>query len=447
MGTTISGIAGRTAAKIQLLARDSRNALPAGIILFLLALLSARSLIDELSYEIGLKHWSMFVAPEERFGDLLKAAMTYITRAMVDDAHFARWPDQFKAYLIYNENTGPLRYNLHLLPVANLLLMSGAKLILALGPTKTYLVFLVAYLACTTLIARFFAKSMAVSKLDAFAFAFVLFGSYPALFMLTRGNFNSGFTSLLLCSYVLTALSGKARWLGWIAFAVALNMRPNTAILAGIEFIASKNFRQAIVQICTVALLSLAVFGISYTYLNHIYPIYTIPHMLDGLRTYNALYFMKEGGDDFNLSIYAADKFVRHAWHIGPNFSNTAFYLFSALGAALILAALWLFTQKKLSRIEAVFLVLALCVLFTPVFTLYHLAEFAAVLPLILQQNRQDGFAWGGNVGLILTISLLVLSPLGGPRTNGVCCAILLLCATVLILRRKIGAGRATASA
>jgi len=416
------------------MAGDSKNRLPVGVIIFLLMVLSLRSLFDELSYEIGVMHWSMFVTPDERFSDLLKAAMSYLNPSLVDKSNFLHWPAQFRAYLIHNENTGPLRYNLHLLPVANLLLIFAAKLILTTGATQTLVIFFFAYLGFVGLIARFFMTSMNVTRLDALAFAFVLVGSYPALFMLTRGNFNSGFTSLLLCTYVLATMSGKARWLGWAAFVLAVNMRPNTAILAGLEFVASPNFRRALLNIVMLALLCLAAFGASYTLLNSINPIYTIPNLLNGLHVYNATYFLSDGGDDFNLSVYAADKFVRHIWHIGPYFSQTAFDVITFCGVIMIAMTLWLVALRRLSRTEMVFLALAFCVMLTPVFSLYHMPVFAAALALILHENRKRGMFSERNTWMMLIIALLVISPLGGPRTNGLICSVLLLFGTIRIL-------------
>jgi hypothetical protein len=423
---------------IRSIAGDSKNRLPLGVIVFLLIFLSLRALSDELSYEIGVMHWSMFVTPDERFSDLLKAAMSYLNPSLVGESKYLHWPAQFRAYLIHNENTGPLRYNLHLLPVANLLLISAAKLILVTGATQTLLIFFCAYIGFVGLIARFFMASMNVTRLDALAFAFVLIGSYPALFMLTRGNFNAGFTSLLLCTYILATMSGKVRWLGWTAFVLAVNMRPNAAILAGLEFVASENFRKAFLNIFMLGLLSLVAFGLSYELLNSINPIYTIPNLLNGLHVYNATYFLSDVGDDFNLSVYAADKFVRHIWHIGPYFSETAFDLITLCGVVMIAVTLWLVALRRLSGIEVVFLALAFCVMLTPVFSLYHMPVFAAALALILQENRKRGMVSERNIWMMLIIILLVISPLGGPRTNGLVCSVLLLFGTIRILYREI---------
>ena len=438
MVTGISIAAGKLSARIRLLASDPKNFLPLGIIVFLLAMLALRSLIDELGYEIGFKSWSMFADPKDRFADLLKAALTYkfITQPLIGTSGFAQWPDAFKSFLVSNPNTGPLLYNLHLLPSASLLLMSAAKLIVLIGITPTYFAFLFAYIACVLLVARFFRDAMGVSSLDAAAVAFALLVSYPVLFMLTRGNFNAGFTTLFLCFYAISALSGKARWAGWLAFALAITFRPNVAILAGIEFAAPENIKFAILRMMIPAVLSVALFALGFTAVHYLYPIYTIPNLLHGLQVYNTTYFLNDGGDDFNLSVYAADKFIRHIWHIGPYFSHTAFYVITLCGAAMIATTFWLLIQGKLARAELVFFAFAFCVMFTPVFTLYHMGEFAAVLLLLLQEHRRKGSFSTRNMWLILTASLLVMSPLGGPRTNGLVCSVFLLSSCVTILRR-----------
>jgi hypothetical protein len=263
---------------------------------------------------------------------------------------------------------------------------------------------------------------MKVRSIDAAALGFVLLFSYPTLFMLTRGNFNSGFASVLLCIYVVSAVAGKARWFGWACFATAINIRPNVAILGLVEFAASPTLWRAILHIALCAALSLLLFGAAYLAVHAIYPIYTVPNLLSSLSLYKTLYFVKDGGDRWNMSAYAAVKYLRASLGIFPYFSMTAYYLITAYGAIVIAGTLALLMVRKLSALDAVFLAMAICAMFTPVIALYHMVEFACLK--------------GPNMGMIMGVTLLVISPLGGARNNGLICSILLCASSSIILYR-----------
>jgi hypothetical protein len=417
---------------------NPRNRLALGMVVFLFAVLSFRSLVDEVRYATGAQYWTMFALAEDHFADLLQAAMSYqfITHTIGASAAFASWPDQFKHFFLDNPGQGLLHYNLHLMPVTSLSLMAAAKLIVVIGPMPTYDVFFAAYIGLVALTCIFFTQSMKVRSIDAAALGFVLLFSYPTLFMLTRGNFNSGFASVLLCIYVVSAVAGKARWFGWACFATAINIRPNVAILGLVEFAASPTLWRAILHIALCAALSLLLFGAAYLAVHAIYPIYTVPNLLSSLSLYKTLYFVKDGGDRWNMSAYAAVKYLRASLGIFPYFSMTAYYLITAYGAIVIAGTLALLMVRKLSALDAVFLAMAICAMFTPVIALYHMVEFACVLPLILQQNRQNDGLRGPNMGMIMGVTLLVISPLGGARNNGLICSILLCASSSIILYR-----------
>src|SRR6202035_4683513 len=100
--------------------------------------------------------------------------------------------------------------------------------------------------------------------------------------MLVGGNFASLFTSLLICTYAISVRAGNARWLGWLCLALAIGMRPNTAIFLLIEFAGSQDLRSAILRLLCAILISIAVLAASYFIVNHFYPEFTISGFLRG---------------------------------------------------------------------------------------------------------------------------------------------------------------------
>jgi hypothetical protein len=416
---------------------DRTNYLPIGTAALLLLLTSVRGLADEFLSAIGFRGWTMF-SPGDQFADLIKAALSYtfITGSLAETKQFATWPDFFKDYLLHNSYNTGLLTNLHAPPVSQIILLAAAVMIVAIGPMLTYLSFVAGYAGGAALVARFLATATKATAVDALACFFILILSYPALYMLDRGNFASGFTSLLICTYAISVRAGNARWLGWLCLALAIGMRPNTAIFLLIEFAGSQDLRSAILRLLCAILISIAVLAASYFIVNHFYPEFTISGFLRGLEIYGRMYIVGEWGDAWNSSLYGAVKNIRHRLTMEPYYSPPATILVTILGCSLFAPVLYLIVRRKFSVTELTFISAAFGALFTPVFGLYHMLEFAPVLLLIFADARDGQMASDKERWPILLATILVLCPVGGSVTNGILYAGVLIAGGTLVSYR-----------
>jgi len=225
---------------------------------------------------------------------------------------------------------------------------------------------------------------------DAF-WAFAALVSYPALFILYRGNLYAGLCGLCL---VAALLRRKPDWTAALLFAVALNIRPNAApcVLPLLLLPDWKSFCFRLV------LPTGAIFLISFAGANAIDPSYTLASFA-GLGSYAKVLVAEGSGVAFGSSLYGA--FYALGWR--------GHYLVPTALALLPLPfAMWAFVRRRMTYAAFVFVCVAVMAMFSTVFADYHLIAFIA--PLLLA----DSFA-------LALPSLLLLAPKGvamiGPFT------------------------------
>ncbi|MGA8173109.1 MAG: hypothetical protein WB816_20080 [Methylocystis sp.] len=310
--------------------------------------------------------------------------------------------------------------------------------------------------------------------------------SYPSLFMLDRGNFHSGYASVAVAIYLLTAFTGKRRWVGFIALIYAINVRPNEALITIIEFALADGVWRALGVQVGVAAASVAVWAVSLVAAHAIDPSYTLDAFIKAYGLYHQSYIFQDGGLSWNDSLYGA---VRSVWSLSgavPSYNAAAAMLVTICGVFLGLGYLWLALTRRLTPVEAIFLAVALCALFTPVLGHYHALMLAGPALVLLQLMRRraanvemlpiagafavlpllsllvwlkpseltaiisivgavfvSGALWrlghrnrslSQTEGLILGTSLLSLCPLGGALTNGLEISTLLVAASIIII-------------
>jgi hypothetical protein len=432
----------------------------------------------------------MFFLREDIFADSLKTGLAEraISAPLWTDPAVKGWPPLFQSYLFDNPYLGPDISILHLPPLATLQLMGVAGLIVTFSPLTAIAVLFGIYCSAAALVGKLIGTISGRSDRVITWVAADLLISYPALFMIDRGNYTSGFTNICIILYLVTAASGRWRWFGMVAMALAINYRPNAALITILEFSMAPNARTALRQLITLAAIAILV-GITSLLVAHaIDPNYTISGFLRGYALYHKDYVIGDAGLLWNDSLYGAAKSIWHLSGAAVAYNAPVAIAISGLAVLMIGALLWLSLTKRISLIEASFLAPAMCALFTPVYAQYHilalagpvlilacdkggrLARFdtvgfwfslvvlqalcllnwlhpdtatlaavvfgAGIMPLVLRYLARRSAHPAPTECLILTISLLVLSPLGSGLSNGLAIAALLLTTCGLVIAK-----------
>ena len=415
---------------------------------FILWVPALRAYSDELLRQFRWVPSELFFGPRDIFGDVLKSGLSYhfIADAYVRSGQYLAWPPIYQSYLLHNPYNANLS-NLWSPPLTAMVLMATAWLTGIVGPGKAVGVLIALYGCGVAGVCVASRKWTRATDFDAVALALVLMLSYPAIFMLTRGNLASGYTTLGLCLYAFSLKAGRLRWLGWLGLGLAVNMRPNVAVFALMEFVAAHDMRRAILRVALAAATSILVLVVCHLVVASVYAEYSFSVFLDHLKLYNQSYLIGSEGDKWNNSLFGLTKDIRFALHYQDRYSPQLAQLVILLGAAIMAAILYLLARRKLTMLETVFLAAMFCANFTPVFGTYHLLEYVAVMGLLLSDLRDGRGLAVENRLPILVSTALVLCPLGGALTNGAIGAAQTLAAGLLLLARAFRRGQSTRSA
>lgn len=406
--------------------RKCGNRLPLATVGAAVLVIMLRALGDELAHAFGFQTWGMFFSPEDRYADLVKVALSYkaMFGAIAATPGFQSWPELFRGYFTANpyDTVGLTAY--HIPPLPTLMYLAVAKAIVLAGPKAALALFYAIYAGLAALLGRFFVRALALPAAYGWALALLMVVSYPALFMLNRGNLAAGVTAVGLAAYAISGVAGKSRWLGIFCLAVAVNFRPNVAVFALAELAFNRSFWRAFAFMASGGVASLVMLALSYAAAHGIYPAYNIASILHGLALYNTGYVVGVDGVEWGNSLQLIGKAARHALHLTPTYNPVLAGTINALGLVAGAAVIWAMAARKLKTCEALFLLCCLSALFTPVFALYHMMAFSlAVLAawIGLREAPQDS-----RTLTVLAFSLAVMCPLGGSISNGLLTATLM---------------------
>lgn len=219
--------------------------------------------------------------------------------------------------------------------------------------------------------------------------AFVAALSYPAIYLLDRGNLFAALSGICL---IAALLRQRPDWIGAALLAVAVNVRPNLALCALPLLFLDWGFT------VKLGVLGLSLLGASFVAAHAIDPNYTVSTFLAGLRLYNDYTLAAGRGVAFGSSLWGA------AAALGFPHRPA---LVSAIPLLLLLPALHAGATKRLSYGDFAFVCAAVSALSTPVFADYHLVIFIA--PLLLED---------ASLAAVIA-SLLILLPKGYGEIDG----------------------------
>jgi len=378
-----------------------------------------------LTYELGYPIQSPLAGPVDRFSDSIKIGLSYksLVAPHINPAWFHKWPAIFQQYYLNNPYGGTdalaagALTHFHLPPLSTLIyMMSGYLSAVLFSPSGVLGLFFVAYLVLIGIAIRVAVpeRPQTVPFTALLYYLFLL--SYPALFMLGRGNFIAGLTALCLTAFLVATLgSKKCGWISALFMAVALNTRPNTAVFLAALPIAF-GLRGSIKPFVRIVALAGLLFGVSLIVDNWVYPEYTFAAFRKGYSIYHRLYVLGGWGDAFNSSLFAASKTVAiliikmTGWRI---FTVNGVLLFSgAMGGMLIVATLAVFLLRRVNGSSASFLIAAVYALTTPVFGDYHLLVFVVPIIMVYLELAETGSDPISRSALVISIaSVLLLLP------------------------------------
>jgi hypothetical protein len=220
--------------------------------------------------------------------------------------------------------------------------------------------------------------------------------------MLDRGNLLAGFSALGIVFYVFTVLSKRWRLFGILMLAVAINFRPNDVVFVLLELTGRQSLLKAASAIVSVGLAAIAI-GLGALLWEHALDHRdSLSRFLHDLAVYQQGWVVGDYGIPWNESLLGALKSARALLGIRPHYQSLFAQLIAGLGLATTLAFIALIFVRLPTRAEAIFLLAAIGVIFTPVLSTYHLAMMLAPLLVVLNdENRVEAFDY---------ISLFVLS-------------------------------------
>jgi hypothetical protein len=211
---------------------------------------------------------------------------------------------------------------------------------------------------------------------------------YPSLFLLTRGNLASLFSSLAVSSAFLLAIQPKkSAALSVIMLSLAVGFRPNNVVYLPLLLLIAGQMRSDVGTWRSRVVIGFAIFGtllLSFCLLLHwVYPAFTIKRFLDSYRWIAQHYDTSTDNVAFVSSpLQITHLGIRRA--LGPLLAQSALPFVKALlllgGLGICLFALLLRWRDKVSISSAILISTAGMILATPWFADYHLLILIAPL-------------------------------------------------------------------
>src|SRR6516165_9635522 len=199
--------------------KEASAALARQAVLFLLLAYALRLALNLTLMRLHLPWLGIFEPINDNFADSLKTAMaeTSVSAPLFTSQDVRHWPALFQFCLLHNPYLG-LGLSIYLLPpMSTLQLMAVARLMVLTSPWTALGAEILVYVLLVAFFMLVLRRWRILSDSTLLLLALSLLFSYPAQYMLNRGNFHSGFTSICLALYFCTAFTRRWQWLGILA--------------------------------------------------------------------------------------------------------------------------------------------------------------------------------------------------------------------------------------
>jgi hypothetical protein len=338
------------------------------------------------------------------FADSIKQGLAElpITSSLFGSVRVAAWPELFQNYLYHNPYINHhLAPNLNIsvyaqTPLAELQLQAIAKVIVLFNPYIALLILTGIYILLLLLVKTVWEIEVGKNHADSWTLFAIALCCYPSALVLIRGNFHAGYATVGTILYVLTRYSSRFRWLGALGLAIAINLRPNIAVFALLEFACNQGAFKALGQDIILGLWAMAILGISLLLAHSIDPNYSLGAFFQAYHDFTVSYVYNDWGLQGNVSLYGG---VRAFWHmlgIAPSYNPIAADIIAGIGYVFVVCFVLGAMKAKWSLIEGAFLVCAFCTMFTPVYNPYHMQKF--LIPVFVLFSKLVISRKGGNL-------------------------------------------------
>lgn len=334
----------------------------------------------------------------------------------------------------------------HLPPLTTSLALASLGVMKLLGPETTYALVVALLAAAYVLLVREVVRGTG----DRLLLALALFLSYPFLFMLQRGNAFAALAALCASWALILLRKGKGTFTALLLLAVAVNVRPNVALLAAPILVwTARPARNTLALGALVA----GLFAGSLWIAGAVYPAYSLQSFLRGLEIYHRMYVIGPHGAAFSTSLYSLARFVAVQAGLSLKHLQALEAVLSALAAGVVLLATWRRRQGRIGDAEYVFVISAAGMLGTAVFGDYHLLTFAAPLLVALVELEEAPRGAMGIDGRLLAVvwgCAFLLAPKNYVNVDGVYVLAFtntLLCTGLVVRLLRRPAGGATSAA
>lgn len=373
-----------------------------------------------LRYAFGYEFGTFLTGPEDRFADLVKVALSFktITWQLTETEAFAAWPNFYKDYLLHNPYGGIANLSLGQLthfhhPPLSQLLFTLCGLLITQSQSATIALwfgFGIYVSGLTCLVASTSPHNNLSALPKHWAVFFLCLATYPAMLVFARGNYNAGFSSILIAIFLVHCF-GRRTVSVWplLALAVAINIRPTALIfLAALPLAFGP--KESVRKLASLLSLTIAIFVGSLLIEQLLYPDYTIDNFLQGLAIYKARYIVGRGGDAGNASLWALIKnsATMSGWFIHYYYEELS-RLFLVAGILVALLGLRIVRQAYLHAASATFVLVSLYVLLAPVTAEYHLLVFIA--PLIVLSMCESDSPAPPQARIVFFASVIMMCP------------------------------------
>lgn len=262
-----------------------------------------------------------------------------------------------------------------LMPLTTLHNLIVAEAMASISPGVVFLASLLALLLWYVMLAHKVSKD----SMNAFILVLSIVLSYPFEFMAQRGNLASGYTSLLICAYFVWVVGRQSSMMAILFIALATNIRPNAAILS--LFLLCYGSRAGVKMFFSYLLISIAIFFVSLSIDEIIYPSYGLSRFLKGVENYHNQYVVGDLGTAYNSSLFGLLKYL-YGYNRHLEYAATLFPM------AIAIMGVILYYKKRLSKISFAFTLCAAYASGTAVFANYHLLSFAAIFYAVLYEQK-----------------------------------------------------------
>jgi hypothetical protein len=403
--------------RAALLTRVALGVICAGVIANAVFNLGAILLGYKFPYSIFLPY------PSDLFGDFFKLSFSYPGPPIHSTPHWMGFDKLFADYhRQIREAEGTVVNHFQLPPLPTLIALAVRAAMVWVDPVLLFV---------AAIGAALFAWFRTVEAQSDRFLGLAAMLSYPALVAVDRGHlFSLICACCLITASVRTFEDNRSPLVSMLLFAVALNFRPNAAIIP-FAFWVVRKYR--FIDMVQLGLLTIAIFLASLALVHFFYPAYTLATLRGGLSDYKQVYILGMLGQAYSSSLYGA---LRSIFPL----SSVIYSIPLLVMELLVVLAIVAVRRNRMMAPAFTFVLVSAYALGSQVFADYHLMTFFIPILLLVRErelNRDAAMVFGASLFVLIPKNYLFLGDETFPLSIQVILnpLVLLLISAVLLLR------------